>query len=63
MMTETGKCAICGEDYSHFGNNPAPLLRYEERVCNDCNQQVVIPVRLGAKGKLTTADGRVVEIE
>ncbi len=46
-MTETGKCAICGEDYAHWGNNPAPLLKYEDRVCDQCNEQVVIPVRLG----------------
>jgi hypothetical protein len=54
-----GRCAVCGGTYTHWGNNPAPLtartsmrrLRFEERVCDKCNTQRVIPARIRAIAK------------
>ena len=63
MSEESGKCAICGLPYGCWGNNPAPILTCDERVCDICNDAFVIPVRLGAKAKLTLADGRTIEIK
>jgi hypothetical protein len=45
-IPETGRCAICSGTFHHFGNNPEPLARLEARVCDVCNDQVVIPARL-----------------
>lgn len=45
-MKKTGKCAICGGKYDHYGNNPEPLMSFENRVCNECNSRYVIPARL-----------------
>lgn len=39
---ETGKCSICGDEYTHWGNNPEPIKRYWERCCDDCNQLVIM---------------------
>jgi hypothetical protein len=39
-------CSLCGNPYTGFGNNPEPLRPYEQRCCNYCNQNVVIPARL-----------------
>jgi len=41
-----GKCSLCGGVYTHWGNNPEPLKRIEERCCDDCNATKVIPARL-----------------
>jgi hypothetical protein len=24
-ISETGSCALCGQSYDHFGNNPEPI--------------------------------------
>ncbi len=45
-MDQTGKCSICGSDYDHFGHNPEPIKRVEERCCGNCNEEAVIPVRI-----------------
>ena len=37
-------CAICGERFEGFGNNPAPFKG--DRCCDRCNSLVVIPARL-----------------
>lgn len=37
---ENGLCCLCGNQYSHFGNNPAPL-KEKGRCCNDCNEDVI----------------------
>ena len=42
------KCSICEEEYTGYGNNPAPVA--EGRCCDYCNTHVVIPVRLSAIG-------------
>lgn len=60
---ERGNCAICGQPYAHFGNNPEPILTYEERVCDDCNALHVIPVRLGAEQTITLHNGKTLTIK
>lgn len=42
------RCGICREPRGH-GNNPYPLLSAaeEHRLCNQCNDNFVIPLRLG----------------
>lgn len=47
-MDETGTCSLCGETYTHYGNNPEPLGSYSERCCDDCNATKVIPARLAS---------------
>jgi DNA-directed RNA polymerase subunit RPC12/RpoP len=42
----SGKCSLCGEVYTGFGNNPEPLKKYEERCCDTCNSRLVIPARI-----------------
>jgi hypothetical protein len=43
---ETGVCSICGAPYSHFGNNPEPVKNFDERCCDKCNWEIVIPMRM-----------------
>ena len=45
-LKETGKCSLCGGTYSHYGNNPEPLGKFEDRCCDSCNSTQVIPARL-----------------
>ena len=47
-VEETGKCALCGKTYYHYGNNPEPVMPYWNRVCDYCNTFKVIPARLEA---------------
>jgi hypothetical protein len=54
-MDEQGICAICGNYYTHFGNNPEPIKRFEERVCDSCNGTFVIPERMKRMQKRETA--------
>ena len=37
-------CPLCGKSYFGYGNNPRPLNI--KRVCDDCNSNVIIPIRL-----------------
>jgi hypothetical protein len=47
MIEDTWTCHICGLPHcSGFGNNPEPFGEYEQRCCDDCNEKVVIPVRI-----------------
>ena len=41
---ETGKCCICGKDYTHWGNNALPIK--DGRCCDECNNTVVIEARI-----------------
>jgi hypothetical protein len=44
---EQGQCAICGNEYTRWGNNPQPFLKkFEQRVCDRCNGYYVIPERV-----------------
>lgn len=54
-------CAICGMPYEGFGHNPAPLLDTEKRVCSACNDMHVIPVRTGARQRIKTYTGEILE--
>ena len=39
-------CCICGSEFMGMGNNPAPVREGKtNRCCNDCNYNVVIPMR------------------
>jgi len=42
---EEKECPLCGDYYSGYGNNPAPL-KVEGQVCDDCNMNEVIPARM-----------------
>jgi hypothetical protein len=41
-------CSLCGDPCEGFGNNPEPLKGFDERCCDQCNRELVIPARLGA---------------
>lgn len=41
-------CGICGEEISGFGNNPN-LIKCD-RVCDNCNMSVVLPLRIFFSG-------------
>lgn len=41
------KCCICGKEFEGWGNNPAPILNGEDdRCCDECNWEHVIPERI-----------------
>lgn len=40
-------CSLCGDGFRGMGNNPEPLAEFEERCCDDCNWNKVIPARIG----------------
>ena len=48
-------CCICGKGSNGFGNNPETVgaLKYslDAQCCDECNDTVVIPARLGAMFK------------
>lgn len=45
---EEGICCICGKPYTHWGNNPEPVMPFESgRCCDECNSTVVIKARGG----------------
>jgi hypothetical protein len=43
---KTGKCFLCDNWYEEWGHNPEPLAEFQNRVCSDCNRDVVIPERI-----------------
>lgn len=45
MDKQTKICPICGKPYEGYGNNPEPL-NIEGQVCNTCNMEVIIPIRI-----------------
>ena len=52
MSKEEHTCCICGKKYVGFGNNPSPYNSSgdgEYRCCDECNFNVVIPLRLYAR--------------
>jgi hypothetical protein len=42
------KCSICGKRFEGFGNNPSPFPG--ERCCDECDNKVVLPIRLFLAG-------------
>ena len=49
----TGICCVCGNQYTHWGNNPWPLknkegkdFRENDRCCDECNDFKVSPARI-----------------
>ena len=48
-------CCICGEPYSGYGNNPAPVSD-EGKACDACNAKFVIPARLELGSRTYSAD-------
>ena len=38
-------CPLCGKPYKGWGNNPSPLEM--DMVCDECNLNVIIPLRFG----------------
>lgn len=48
-------CALCGKKYSGWGNSTWGLWNIDEhdpegekiRCCDDCNQRLVVPARMG----------------
>lgn len=54
---EKNVCPICGKEYEGFGNNAYPV--YEGRCCDECNNNIVVPMRIakikGLNPKLVTA--------
>jgi len=41
-------CPLCNKKFNGWGNNPAPL-EVEGKVCDTCNQSIIIPIRMGNK--------------
>lgn len=39
------KCCLCGREIEGYGNNAEPVK--DGRCCDDCNDNVVLPVRIG----------------
>lgn len=40
-------CCFCGQTFNDYGNNPSPIaINPEERCCNECNSEIVIPARM-----------------
>lgn len=46
-------CSICKTQFHGFGHNPEPIRDYDDRCCDDCNQTVVLPVRIFGLGHHT----------
>ena len=41
------RCCLCGKIFTGFGNNPWPIsLDPNDRCCDECNMNKVIPARL-----------------
>ena len=42
------KCCICGREIEGYGNNPHPVYAddFDARCCDECNDNVVIPLRI-----------------
>lgn len=41
------KCCLCGKELKDFGHNPWPLNKnVDDRCCDECNSEKVIPARI-----------------
>ena len=50
------KCSLCGKSFEGMGHNPMPLRKYTERCCDDCNKDLVIPIRMVSLGRAIRED-------
>ena len=51
IKEETFRCCICFKEFKGIGNNPDPISEKEDdRCCDGCNTNNVIPARLKALG-------------
>ena len=40
-------CCFCYKDAGEYGNNPEPLVNYEDgKCCDSCNVELVLPYRI-----------------
>lgn len=46
VKTDTHTCVLCHKEFSGYGNNPFPASNSGGRCCDDCNDNVVIPLRI-----------------
>lgn len=46
MFKKEGTCSICKGPYNNYGHNPEPVKDLKERCCTECNDEIIIPVRL-----------------
>lgn len=47
MEKKKMKCCICGKSFYGNGNNAYPLMRNREnKCCNECNNDYIIPLRM-----------------
>jgi hypothetical protein len=50
MNWETGKleqlCSVCETTIKDHGHNPDPIPTITGEVCNDCNTELIIPIRI-----------------
>jgi hypothetical protein len=46
MKSETRTCSLCKKTFTGFGHNPEPILEYDQRCCDECNWNVIVPVRI-----------------
>ena len=62
-MNEKNICCICGKPFAGFGNNPEPVKPFtdengkEQKACNNCNWDIVIPARIMNMKKRNTPPG------
>ena len=51
------RCCICNHPIEGWGNNPWPVVKWEDaRCCDYCNMKVVIPARLEASAESEDED-------
>lgn len=48
VVAEQKVCALCGNPFGEYGNNPWPLavLDRDGQCCDECNASRVLPARL-----------------
>jgi len=44
MPNDLKTCAICGDEFTGWGNNPEPFKG--KTCCDDCNDRFVVPTRM-----------------
>jgi hypothetical protein len=42
-------CPICDKKFNGWGNNPAPVALNGANVCDSCNTDFIVPIRMGNK--------------